>query len=259
MKIGVRLESFGLPLKKALLEAERLGVRGVMIDAVRDLSPANLSQSGQREFRRLLQVRDLELTALNCPLRYGLDTPENLEPRIEHIKQVMSLAYNLGPGIVTIAAGSVDIPEDDPRRNFLKESLAALGAYGDRIGTTLALETGLESGETLANFLSQFDTGSLAVNFDPANLFLSGFKPIEDLRALAGKIVHVQAKDARRHASSRAAQEVPLGYGELDWMHMTQFLDDMEYRGYVVVVRDVGTRRVQEVEEGVGFLRRFIR
>ena len=53
--IGVRLESLGLPLPPALDEAARLGVGGVQIDAVGDLSPDRLSQTGRRELRHLLR------------------------------------------------------------------------------------------------------------------------------------------------------------------------------------------------------------
>lgn len=258
MKIGVTLDSFGLPLRRALEEAERLGVGGLLINAVGDLAPANLSQSGRRELRQRLGARHLELTALGCPLRHGLDVPENLEPRIEHVKQVMTLAYDLGPRIVTLQAGSVDGQDDDPRLGLLREALAALAAHGDRVGTTLALETGLDSGAALARFLSRFDTGSLGVNFDPANLLMNGFQPFEDLRALAGRIAHVQAKDARRHGPSRSAQEVPLGHGDLDWMNLISLLDEGDYRGWVVVQREAGSQRLRDIQEGVGFLRRFL-
>ena len=47
LKIGVRLESLGVPLRRALQEAERLGVNGVQIDAVGELAPQSLSQSGR--------------------------------------------------------------------------------------------------------------------------------------------------------------------------------------------------------------------
>ena len=64
LKIGIRLESFGLPLRRALQESMRLGVSGVQVDAIGDLSPRNLSATGRREFRNLLRTHNLELTAL---------------------------------------------------------------------------------------------------------------------------------------------------------------------------------------------------
>src|ERR1700732_4353368 len=96
-KIGLRLESLDLPLRKALTEASRLAVAGVQIDAVGELAPNNLSQTGRREFRNLLRGYSLELTALGCPLRRGLDSALDQEPRLEHVRKVMTLAYDLGP------------------------------------------------------------------------------------------------------------------------------------------------------------------
>ena len=52
LRIGVRLESLGLPLRRGLHEVERLGVTGVQVDAAGDLSPQTLSQTGRREFHR---------------------------------------------------------------------------------------------------------------------------------------------------------------------------------------------------------------
>ena len=50
----------------------------------------------------------------------------------------------------------------------------------------------------LRRFLERFDTGSLGANFDPANLVLSGLNVYDSARALHGRIVHAQARDARR-------------------------------------------------------------
>src|SRR5438067_2106162 len=145
LRLGIRLESLSLPLRRGLQEAERVGVTGVQVDAVGDLSPKSLSQTGRREFTHLLRSHNLELTALGCPLRRGLDTAQDQQPRIEHVRKVMSLSYDLGPRVVIVQAGK--IPEDvaDPRAALLTESLTALGQHGGRTGTTVALETGLEA------------------------------------------------------------------------------------------------------------------
>src|SRR5262249_25531577 len=146
LKIGICLESLGLPLRRALSEAERIGVTGVQIDSAGELAPAKQSQTGRREFRNLLRAPNLGLSAVACPLLRGLDHPENLEQRLDHVKAVMSLSFDLGPRIVVIQAGRVPEKEDELRGRLLTESLRALAAHGDRTGSTLALETGLESG-----------------------------------------------------------------------------------------------------------------
>jgi sugar phosphate isomerase/epimerase len=259
VKLGVRLESFGLPLRRALQEAERLGVGGVQVDAAGDLSPGALSETGRRELRHLLRSHNLELTALGCPLRHGLDTPENQEGRIEHVRKVMTLSFDLGPRIAIVQAGRVPAKDEvSPRAAVLTEALTVLGRHGDRSGSVLALETGLESGAALAAYLGRFDTGGLGVNLDPANLLMRDLDPYESARALHGKVVHCHAKDARQAGASRAAQEVPLGAGDIDWMRFLAVLEEIEYRGWLVVERESGGGGSQEMAAALGFLRRFV-
>jgi L-ribulose-5-phosphate 3-epimerase len=262
LKIGICLESLGLPLRPALDAAVRLRASGVQVDAIGDLGPNKLSQTGRREFRHLLQSRDLELSAVGCPLRRGLDSDEDQQPRIEHIKKVMSLCFDLGPRIVVIQAGRV--PSEDEEKSgarrpvHLAEALRALGSHGDRIGVVLALETGLESGAALRDYLSRFDCGSLAVNYDPANLLMNGFDPVASLRDLRGKVRHVHAKDARITGASRTAREVPLGHGDIDWLELLGVLEEVEYRGWLAVERESGDDRPGDVAGGVAFLRRLL-
>jgi L-ribulose-5-phosphate 3-epimerase len=258
MTIGVRLESLGLPLRKALSEASRMGAAGVQIDASGDLHPDQLSQTGRREFKNLLRVYNLALTALGCPLRHGLDTAEKQDARLEYVRKVMTLAYDLGPRLIIIEPGQVPEKEDEAPARRLREGLLNLGQHGDRTGVTLAWETGLESGEVLANYLRTFDTGSLAANLDPANLMMNKFDPLRAAADLAGKVAHVHARDARRGSASRASQEVPLGHGDVDWLGLTEALHESEYHGWLVVERQQGDDRAGDVERGVAFLRRFV-
>jgi sugar phosphate isomerase/epimerase len=258
LKIGIRLESLGLPIRRGLQEAERLGAAGVQLDAVGDLSPDKLEQTGRRELRYLLRAHNLELTALGCPLRRGLDTAQDQEPRIDRVRKVMTLSFDLGARAAIVQAGRVSEDADDPRMALLAEALRALGEYGDRTGTVLALETGLESGDVLRGFLDRFDTGGLGANLDPANLLMNGFDPYASARALHGKIVHTHARDARSAGPSRAAQEVPLGHGDIDWMQYLGVLEEIDYHGWLTVAQEVGANRRVDIGASIQFLRRFV-
>lgn len=256
--IGVRLESLGLPLRPALEQARRMGVAGVQIDAVGDLAPERLSQTGRREFRNLLRTHNVELSALGCPLRRGLDVPDGQEERIDRLRDTLTLSFDLAPRIVVADVGKIPEAEDDPRMVLLTEALRALGQHGDRVGATLALETGLNDGETVRKFLGRFDTGGLSVNFDPANLMMHGFNLYESARVLREKIVHTHAKDARESGASRLAQEVPLGHGDIDWLMYLSVLEEIDYRGWLTIEREGGSNRVAEIAAGVQFLRRLV-
>jgi sugar phosphate isomerase/epimerase len=193
----------------------------------------------------------LELIALGCPLRRGLDAAEDQQPRIEHVRRAMTLAYDLGPRVAIVDAGRVPGEDETERGRALTEALTALAAHGDRSGAVLALETGLESGAALNAYLERFDSGSLAANLDPANLLTHGFDLYESARELNRRIVRVNATDARLVGASRATQEVALGHGDVDWMQLLGVLEEVEYHGWLTLVRE------SDAAAGVAFLRRL--
>jgi L-ribulose-5-phosphate 3-epimerase len=257
-KLGIVLETTGLPVRRALQEVAKLGVHGVQIDAVGDLAPEKLTDTGRREFRNLLRTYNLELTALNCPLRRGLDVAENLQPRIEHVRKVMQLAFDLGPRRVIVPLPRVPDDPAAPRAATAHEALSALGSFGDRTGTVLALEAGLDPGDRVREYLNSFDTGSLLVNFDPANFLLNGFDPLASLAALAGKVAHTHARDARTATISGGAREVLVGAGDIEWMGYIATLESIDFRGFLTVDRESGDDRFADAAAGVKFLRRFV-
>jgi sugar phosphate isomerase/epimerase len=78
IKLGVCLASLGLPLRRGLEEARRLGVSAVDLRAGGELTPAKLSQTGRRELRQRLRSHGLDLAGVRCPLRFGFDRPDVL-------------------------------------------------------------------------------------------------------------------------------------------------------------------------------------
>lgn len=258
MKIGVVVESMGLPLRQALPHAARLGVSGVQFDAAGELTPDRLGDTARRELRNLLKTYNLQLSALNCPLRHGIDTLENQQQRLEHVRKAMTLAFDLGPRILVVQCPRLPDDTDPMRAARLREALLALGLHGDRTGTTLALEIGFDAPDKVRDYLNGFDIGSLAVNYDPANLLMHGHDPVSGITALAGKIVHTHARDARAVSVSRGAQEVPVGAGDIEWLGYVAALSAIEYRGYLAVERETGQNRLADVEAGVKFLKRIV-
>jgi sugar phosphate isomerase/epimerase len=258
MKIGIVAESTGLPLRQALAAAARIGAAGVQIDSAGDLSPDHLSETGRRELRNHLRTYNLALTSLNAPLRRGIDIADDQQARIEHIRKVMTLAYDLGTRLAIIPCPRIPDDTEVSRAQLLREALLALGTHGDRIGTTLALKIGLDPGDKVRDYLAGFDVGSLGVNYDPANLLLNGHDPVQNLTPLRDRIAHTHARDARAATISRVAQEVPLGAGDVDWLSYVATLGALEYRGWLVVERQTGNRRLADVEAGVQFLKRLI-
>jgi L-ribulose-5-phosphate 3-epimerase len=276
LKLGVVLENLGLPTRQALEAAANLGLQGVQLDAVGSLSPDQLGSSARREIGTLLRSYNLELAAVGCPLRHGLDTFEHQQARIDHVKKAMQFAADLGAKVLVLPMPKLPEPEpvkeeDDaspkpflffsgppPRGVTLKESLSALTKVGEKLGITLALEAGLDPAVKLREYLQSFDTDRLQVNFDPANFLLHGHDPLANLMALSGKIPHTHARDARRTSASAGPQEVAAGAGDLDWLAYMATLEAIEYRGYLTIERTQGTQRPADIAASVKFLRRFV-
>jgi sugar phosphate isomerase/epimerase len=231
-------------------------VTGVQFDAVGDLAPDRLGATARKEIQYLLRSHRLEVTALHCPLRHGLDYPINLQPRIERLNRALELSFDLGARRVIIEAGRV--PSEDAARgaSTLSEPLRALAAHGDRIGARLLLETGQDSGDTLAKYLTHLSASGLGVNYDPANLLMHGFDPIEGLGPLRSWLAHSHAHDVKKSAASRGAMDVPIGHGDIDWISYIGALAAQEYDGWIVVETD--SPDIATIEQGVKFLRRLV-
>lgn len=257
LRIGIVAESTGLPLRQAVAQAARMGAQGLQVDAAGELNPDRLTETGRREFRNLLRSYNQELAALNVPVRHGLDVAENLQPRLERVRKAMQLAFDLGARRAVVPCPK--LPDDDttPRAQLMRESLLALGPFGDRVGTVVALEIGYDPADRVKEYLGGFDTGSLKVTYDPANLLLHGHDPLANLAPLRGWVAHVHARDARSAGVSRGMQEVPLGAGDVDWMAFTATLQVIEYDGFLTVEREQGQDRLKDIADGVKFLRRF--
>jgi L-ribulose-5-phosphate 3-epimerase len=194
---------------------------------------------------------------LNVPLRRGLDASEDQQPRLEHIRKSMQLAFDLGARRVVVPCPKIPDDPATPRAQTMREALLALGPYGDRMGTVVALEIGYDASEKVKAYLSGFDTGSLKITYDTANMLVHGHDPIAGLTPLKDLLAHVHARDARSASLSRGLHEVPVGAGDVDWMTFAASLQVLEFDGFVTVEREQGDNKLQDVANGVKFLKRF--
>ena len=257
MKLGIVAESTGLAIRSAIAEAAKLGAAGLQCDAVGDLARGRLGDTGRREFKNLLRSYSVELAALNLPLRHGLDELENQQQRLDHVRAGMSLAFDLGARRLVVPLPPVPKDQELKRGGVLRDSLAALGAFGDLFGCMLALEIGFDPADAVKTYLDSFDLGSLKITFDPANMLLHGHDPLKNLLPLRDRLVHLLARDARSAGLNRGLQEVPVGSGDVDWLAFTATLQVLEYRGFLCVKRDQGESKRADLAAGVAFLRRF--
>jgi sugar phosphate isomerase/epimerase len=147
------------------------------------------------------------------------------------------------------------IPDDpsDPGYRVATDALNEVGAHGDTIGVFFASETGPESGATLASFLRGLRTRSIKVNYDPANMVMRGFDPVQGAYDLRDFIVHTHAKDGKGPGPNRG--EVPLGEGDVPWPRYLKALKEIGYDGYLTIEREVGDDPAADIVTAAKFLR----
>jgi sugar phosphate isomerase/epimerase len=255
MALALCQKALTRPLRSSLPIGAKLGIAGFELVAAGELAPPTLTQSARREIRHLFASNQLAIAALEVPMHVGLDVPEQQEARIDYLRQAMTLAFDLGCRSVIIQPGPIPKDDKDPRFALLSDALLALGQHGDRVGATLALETGIDPADVLETFLGRLDTGSLALAFNPGILLVHGQEPYRFARALRARIVCVHATDARRGLSPRL---VPVGRGDVDWLEMMAVFAEIEYQGFLTIDVEPGPNAATEAAASAAFLKRLM-
>jgi len=248
--IAIRLETLGLPFREALKVAGKLGADGVEFDAIGDLSPRELSQTGRREIRHLLRQSELRLFALGFPTRHGYDHPDRLEARIEGTSAALQLAYDLGCGIVVNHIGKIPEEESSPQRAAFVEVMRRIAADGERNGALLAVQTMNDLPHDLAAFLASLQVHGIGVNFAPANLVIHGVNLVEAAHQLGKYIVGVHARDVVRSGlATTGVRPIDLGEGEVGWRELLPALSGIEYGGHFTIFREAKRNDFADLEK----------
>ena len=256
LKVGVMVESFRVGVREGIRMAKEVGADGIQVYTTRgEMAPENLSTSGRRDFLRHVSSQGLVISALCGDYgKGGFVNPEGLEQRVENTKRVFDLARDLGVSFVTTHIGQVPEDKNSKAWSALVEVIRDVAEYGARLDCCFATETGPESGAHLRDFLREVDNDGARVNYDPANMVMRGFDPVQGARDLKGLIVHTHAKDGVRHEDG-SRKEVPLGDGHVPWDDYLAALED--YDGFHTVEREVGENPAADIRKAVAFLRRF--
>jgi sugar phosphate isomerase/epimerase len=262
LKIGVQTASLRQTFKQSLQTASRMGVDAVEIDARTELRPASLSETGLRQFRKMLKDLNLKVCAVAFPTRRGYDQFEDLDRRVAATKEAMKMAYALGASVVVNQIGQIPDPPDsesvddaNDRWQSLLDVLSDLGHFGDRHGAQLAAETGSESGAALAKLLAAVPQASVGATLNPGNLIVNGFSPAEAVRELGEGILYVRVRDAVRDLARGRGVEVALGRGSADFPALLGALEEHDYRGYLAIERREAQDPIFEISQAILYLR----
>jgi len=139
----------------------------------------------------------------------------------------------------------------DPNYAVMVQRVGEIAGELASRGISLLMETGQESASELLQFLNDLRCRNVGINFDPANMILYGAgDPIEAIKTVGRHIWHVHIKDALAsdHSGTQWGSEVPFGQGEVPVKEFLHALDDVGYRGPLVIEREAGSDRVGDVK-----------
>ena len=277
--IGIIINSFRTDIPTSVRKAAECGAQGIQVYSTHgEMAPENLSPEKRREFLNLVKDNGLIISALCGDLGGGGFIHKDLnEARVEKSKRILDLAKDLETDIVTTHIGVVPEDKSIERYSVMQSACFELASYADSIGSHFAIETGPETSKVLKEFLDSLGSTGVAVNLDPANLVMVvGDDPAEAVHNLKDYIVHTHAKDGvmlqktnpeyiygitprpEDLAGIRFFKEVPLGEGGVDFKAYLKALDEIGYRGFLTIEREVGDNPAADILKAKDHLRSII-
>lgn len=271
--IGVMLDSFRLDTKQAIEKAAEIGAKGIQMYATKgEHAPENMTKVKIAELKDMMQSNGLVFSAICGDLGMGFGNPELNPELIEKSKRILDLAKELGTDVVTTHIGVVPTDKSNPRYAVMQEACAELSRYADSLEAHFAIETGPEVSMVLKGFLDSLGSRGVAVNLDPANLVMvTGDDPVQAVYNLKDYIVHTHAKDGiKLHDNNpevvygiiedeiptgEGFREVALGEGSVPFNKYLAALDDIGYRGFLTIEREVGDDPAADISLAANFLR----
>ena len=278
-RIGVMIDSFRKNHAEAMKLASDIGADGIQVYVANgEMSPESMTREKIQEYKTLVRDNGLVISALCGDLGKGFSHKELNPVLIARSKRIIELAKEMGTNIVTTHIGVVPEDKESDKYKIMQSACAELAAYADLLGSHFAIETGPEPAERLRNFLDSLGSRGVAVNLDPANLtMVTGDDAVKAVYTLRDYIVHTHAKDGRmlQHVDplivygeapagtprpvGRTYAELPLGKGDVDFPAYLKALDEIGYRGFLTIEREVGDDPASDIGSAVAFLRELMK
>lgn len=191
------------------------------------------------------------------PETLGIVPPAYRAQRVKELERASDIAARLGISRVITHVGFLPDDARDPRYRDTVDVLRELCASFAKRGQRLLMETGQETPDVLLRALRDVGAENLGVNFDCANLVMYGkADPVDALRILGAYVKGVHAKDGVYPTDAVSlGQEMPLGEGRVDFDALLALLDEIGYRGELIIERETAPeQRFADVLKARAFL-----
>ncbi|MEW6358283.1 MAG: sugar phosphate isomerase/epimerase family protein [Planctomycetota bacterium] len=254
MKIGVRTVCLRMSWDETLGFCRDIGLDGIQV-APKEHGLVDLSESEQREFAAKVKSFGLEISATSAGP--NLVDPKIAEQSVAQFKSYLTLAVNLGAGIVTgeVKAVPQGVSEEDSWAACIA-SVTEVCNYAQEIGARYAVEPGphclVKNADTILRLVESVDHECLGVNYDPANVNSAGSDAVADARRVAAHIIHTHAKDSRR--TGGRPEETILGEGDVDFESLIRVYRDAGFDGWLCIERERSENTAEDVRRSKAFL-----
>ena len=278
--IGVIIESFRLDTDSALKKAAEIGADGIQMYATSgEHAPENMNHAARKELLDKVKSNGLRFSAICGDLGMGFGHADKNPALVEKSKRIIDLAKELETDIVTTHIGVVPSDKNHDRYKIMQDACRELAEYADSIGSHFAVETGPETSAVLKEFLDSLGSRGVGVNLDPANLVMvTGDSPVNAVYNLRDYIVHTHTKDGimlkpcipeyvygvvhpipEEVLNECYFEEVPLGTGSVPFAEYLNALDDIGYKGFLTIEREVGDAPEKDIKTAFDYLKNIIK
>jgi len=246
-KIGVCDWTIGKRSDPASFEvAKRIGLDGVQVDFGggekdlqlfdKDLQARILAEAAKQE----MEIASLAMGNLN-------NVPYKSDPRTEGwVSQAVDVAKAMRVNVILMAFfGNGDLRNDPEGTDEVVKRLKKVAPKAEDAGVALAIESWLSAEEHIA-IIERVGSPAVKVYYDVANSNMAGYDIYEEIRQLGKHICEFHAKD----------YDDLYGKGSIDFVKVREAMDDIGYRGWLVME---GTKMPLGVEESCRYDCEYLR
>jgi sugar phosphate isomerase/epimerase len=246
-RIGVCDWTIGKRTNPASFEvAERIGLDGVQVDFGSgkedlplfdpDLQKRLLQQASEHNVR----IASLAMGVLN-------NVPYKSDPRTERwVSQAVDVCKAMNLNIILLAFfGKGDLQNDAKGTDVVVRRLKKVAPKAEDAGVLLGIESWLSAEQHMA-IIDRVGSPAVKVYYDTGNSHKAGYDIYAEIRRLGEHICEFHAKD----------YDDLYGKGSIDFVRVREAMDDIGYRGWLVME---GTKMPLGVEESCRYDAQYLR
>jgi sugar phosphate isomerase/epimerase len=225
-KLGVCDWTIGKRTDPASLEAaKRLGLDGVQVDFGGGQDKLQLCNPDlQKRFLEEAKKQDMQFASLAMGVLN--EVPYKNDPRAERwVSEAIDAARAMETKIILLAFfGNGDLKNDKKGIDTVIERLKRVAPKAEKAGVALGVESWL-SAEQHLEIIERVGSPAVKVYYDVGNSTEAGYDIYKEIRLLGKNICEMHAKDYKDM----------LGKGAIDFNKVRQAIDDIGYRGWLVI------------------------